>query len=157
MGELTSKQAQVECRAPIKLLRAFENVEAILAASATAEARQMGLEKKIKALSTSATKWEGAVEEARARYTSEQIAAGTEMDRVRGAAMDAITEQERKRDEALAQVDREIKSALTAGELVKKQITAQCRELEERRVELEGKLKQKREDHEEFLEKVGAN
>ncbi len=157
MGELTFKQAASEAKQMVQALRAFEKVEAVLSAAAAAEASQTSLEEKVKTLSTSAAKWEGAVEEARARYTAEQIAAGTEMERLRGAAMDAITKQEHTREEALAQMDREIKSALTAGELAKKQITAQCRELEERRVELEGKLKQKREDHEEFLEKVGAN
>ena len=156
MDELTSKQAQVECRAPIKLLRAFEKVEAILAASASAEARQVGLEEKIKLLSTSAAKWEGAVEEARSRYTAEQISAGVEMERLATRAIEALTVQEREHAEALTQADREIKSALTAGELACKQITAKCRSLEERRVELEEKLKLARDEYTAFCEKVGV-
>ncbi len=157
MTEMTFKQAVSEARQMVRALRAFEKVEAVLAAGADAEARLSGLEEKIKLLSTSAVKWEGAVEEARGRYTAEQVVAGTEMDRLRGAAMDAISAQERKRDEALAQADREVKEALTAGELVKKRLTAQCRSLEERRAELEGKLQQAREEYDAFREKVGVN
>ena len=156
MGELTFKQAAGEARQMVRALRAFEKVEAILAAGADAEARLSGLEEKIKLLSTSAAKWEGAVEEARARYTAEQISAGVEMERLATRAIEALTAQEREHAEALAQADREIRGALTAGELARKQITAKCRSLEERRGELEEKLKLARDEYTAFCEKVGV-
>ena len=76
---------------------------------------------------------------------------------MRGTAIDALAGLESAHEETLAQADREIKTALTTEELVKKQLTAQCRELEGRKKELEGKLRLAREDYDAFCEKVGVN
>ena len=151
------KQAHGAARAMVRALRDFQDVEEVLDAAVAAKQAQVAVEERIRVLSASAKKWEGAVEEARARYTAEQISAGTEMERLATRAVEALTAQEREHREALTQADREIKSALTAGELARKQITAKCRSLEERGKELEGKLRLAREDYAAFREKVGAS
>ena len=150
------KQAHGAARAMVRALRDFQDVEEVLDAAVAAKQAQVAVEERIRLLSASAKKWESAVEEARARYTAEQISAGVEMERLATRAVEALTAQEREHAEALAQADREMKGALTAGELACKQITAKCRSLEERRGELEEKLKLARDEYTAFCEKVGV-
>ncbi len=153
---MEAKQAHSAARAMVRALRDFQAVEEVLDAAVAAKQGQVAVEEQIRVLSQSAKKWEGAVEEARARYTEEQIVAGTEMDRLAARAQEQLTAQKSAHEEAMAQADREVKSALTAGELKKKALTAACRSLEERKKELEGLLQQARADYEAFREKVGV-
>ena len=150
------KQAHGAARAMVRALRDFQGVEEVLDAAVGAKQAQVAVEERIRVLSASAKKWESAVEEARGQYTSEQNEAAITVERLRDRALELQARFTQEADEARTAREKEMQKALTAGELVKKQLTSQCRELEARRKELEEKLQKARDEYAAMLEKLGV-
>lgn len=155
--ELTFKEAASEAKQIVRSLRVFEKLEEVLTAAANAEARVKGLEGKGEGLAESAGDWEEKVTAARAQYTSEQVIAGTELDRLREAANDAAGKAERDKEEALSQTRREIEEAQRAGSRKKRALVVECQELEEKCRTLEERLKRESADYDAFRAKVGMS
>ncbi len=112
---------------------------------------------RIDELAGSETALAGNVEVVRAQYTSEQIAAATEMERLAEMARDQSAKQQRDKEEALDKTQRQIEEARRAGERAKRALTDECKELEERVMELTKKLKWAGDEYEAFRQKVGVS
>ncbi len=156
-AKLTFKEAAGETKQMIRTLRAFERVEEVLATASEAQRALKGLEVRIEELAVSETALAGKVEVVRAQYTSEQIAAATEMERLAAAARDQSAKQLRDKEEALDKTQRQIEEAQRAGERAKRALTDECKELEERVMELTKKLKWAGDEYEAFRQKVGVS
>lgn len=153
---MEAKQAHGAARAMVRALRDFEQVEAVLDTAVQAEQRQVAAEERIRVLSTSAKKWEAAVEAAQAVYAKEQNAASAAAEKARVVHEETMLHMNQAAEAAIAETKAAVVKALTEGKVQIKTLTAECRALEGRRDELKRELNKARDAHAEMLEKLGV-
>ncbi len=131
--EMGFKQAQGEMRAMLKALRGFEAVDAVLRAAANAGVAQVNAEKKLVGLLSEIEGLETSLAAARAQATKEQNVAAVELERARDAHYAREAKFKNEAEETAQRRERVANEAMTASELIGKQLKADCVGLEEKR------------------------
>lgn len=155
--EMSFKQAQGEMRAMLKLLHAFENVDAVLKAASNAGVAQANADEKIVELQGEIAALKETIAEKRAVATAEQRDAAVEMERLRDVHFAREAKFKAEADESARTRERVATEALTASELFAKQLKTDCATLEATRAELEQKVKAAQGDWDAMRKRMGAD
>lgn len=156
MTELTFKQAQVEMRQLLRVFRAFENVEAILAAAGEAAKAQASAEERLKMLQGELFELGGTVSAARTAATLEQTQAAIELERLRERHFDSEAKFKAVAEETAAARDRRAQEKLTELELHCEQVQEEIAKLEDEKEALEKKLEHTRAEYAAMLKRLGV-
>ncbi len=135
--EMGFKQAQGEMRAMLKMLRCFENVNAVLSAAADAGVAQVNAEAQLAELLSEIAGIETNLAQQRAQASKEQNDAAVEMERLRVVHFATEAKFKSEADETRKTRERCATEVITASELISKQLKTDIEGLRARKVELE--------------------